>query len=93
MIVELYIHGQLFRQWEFDLADYREPFCQVGFDEKEQLWARIIEQCKAEVESVTWINPYEFYVIVPAMIQPADVDPEDQEKFLQQIIENQNSSL
>lgn len=93
MRVELYIHGQLYRQWEFEFADYREPFCQVGFDEKENLWAQIIEQCKREVDPVISSNHYEFYINVPARIQPADVDPEEQEQLLNHIIDKQNSSL
>lgn len=93
MQVELHIHGQLYRQWEFHHADYREPFCQVGFDEKETLWARIIEKCKNEVDPVIWSNPHEFYVIVPARIQPADIDPYDQEKFLEIISDLKKTSL
>lgn len=93
MQAELYIRNQLFHTWEFENADYREPFCQVGFEEKQQLWAQIIERCKSDVGPVIWSNPHEFYVIVPARIQPADVDPEEQEIFLQQISEHKNGIL
>ena len=93
MLVELHIHGHLYRQWQFDFADYREPFCQVGYDEKQKLWAQIIEQCKNEVDPIIRSNPYEFFIMVPARIQPADVDPEEQEQLLNHIIDKQNSSL
>jgi hypothetical protein len=92
MLVELYIHGQLYRTWEFDRADYHEPYCLVGIEEKERLWAQIIEKCKAEVGLVIY-SPHTFCFIMPARIQPADVDPEEYEKFLLQIIENEQSIM
>lgn len=93
MRVELYIHGQLYLSWEFEHADYRETYCLVGVEEKEQLWAQIIEKCKREVELVICNNPHQFFVTIPARIQPGNVDPEDYENFLLEIIENEQSII
>lgn len=93
MLVELYISGHLYRQWQFDQANYYEPLCQVTFDEKTELWRRIIDNCKQEVEPVIRSNPHEIYITMPARVQPGDVDPDDYERFIDHIIENKNSSL
>ncbi len=93
MRVELYIRGQLFHTWEFENADYYDQVCKVNNDERSKLWARIIENCKKEIDHIVDIRICEFHIVIPARIQPADVDPAEQEMFLQQIIENQNSSI
>lgn len=93
MRVELTIRGLLWHVWEFENADYYDQVCKVNNEERAMLWARVIENCKREVQHIVDIRICEFHIVVPARIQPADVDPEEQEKFLQQIIENQNSSI
>lgn len=93
MRVDLYISAKLFHTWEFEHAVYYEALCEVSHEEQKELWARILENCKREVAPIIARYPYEFFVIIPARIQPANVDPEEQEKFLHQIIENQNSIL
>jgi hypothetical protein len=110
MLVEIYVNcsvllwppsmlihtgGSLLRQWHFEFADYREVFCQVGFEEKEKLWDQIKEKCINEkgVLSNLLNNPWVMYVIVPARIQPADIDPDENERFLNHIIEKTKSSL
>lgn len=93
MRVELYIQGQLFHTWHFDHAQYYEALCEVSHEEEKELWRRVLETCKKEVEPLISIYSYEFHIVVPARIQPADVDPQEQEKFLEQIIENQNGIL
>jgi hypothetical protein len=93
MRVDLHINGRPFKQWVFEHADYHEPFCQVGFDEKEKLWKQIIDTCKWKVKPIMSRYPYEMYVTVPARIQPADIDQEEQEQFEKLIIEKLNSEL
>ena len=93
MQVELYIQGQLYRKWEFDLAVYYEPQCKVNHEEKKVLWQRIIETCKNDVQTVICNNPYEFHMVIPARVQPADIGSDEQEKFLQEIIEHKSSSI
>ncbi len=93
MRVELYIRGELFHTWEFDLLEFYDPLCELNHNERVEMWARILETCKREVEFAIMNKPYEFYFILPARKQPADINPEDQEIFLQQIIEHKSSSI
>jgi len=95
MTVELYINGRLFQQWDFQHADYHEAFCQVGFAEKERLWEVIKAKCLEDIDIQRAIlhSAWALYFTIPARIQPADVDPEEQERLLSHIIENKNSIL
>ncbi len=93
MRVELHIRGELFHTWEYDLLEFYDPLCELTNKEREEMWARILENCKREVEFVIMNKPYEFFFILPARKQPADVDLEDNEKFLQHLIENQRPSF
>lgn len=90
MRVELYIHGQLYRTWEFNLLEYYDPLCELTHGERKEMWDRILDSCKAEVELVTCSNPHEFYYIVAPRIQPADVGSDEYEKFLPVVIEIEN---
>lgn len=88
MLVELYIRGRLHRGWLIESIVFYEPICQVTHDERKKLFALIIENCKKDMGSVVLTKPYEFFITVPARIQPADINPEEQEKFLQLLLEN-----
>lgn len=92
MHVELYIRGRLFHTWYFDHAKYYDALCEVSHEEEKELWVRILENCKREVEPIITRYPYEFYMLLPARIQPADIDPYDQEKFLEIIGDFKNNS-
>jgi hypothetical protein len=85
MRVELFIKGKLFHTWHIEHAVYYEALCEVSHEEEKELWTRIIENCKQELLPIIARYPYEFYIVQPARIQPADIDPCDQEKFLELI--------
>lgn len=87
MRIELYISGQLFRTWEFEQVEYYDPLCEVTHQERKMLWDQVIENCKKEVELVISANSYEFFVILPARLQPAEIRPEEQEQFINQLID------
>lgn len=93
MRVELYIRGEFFKAWEFQLLEFYDPLCELSHDERKEMWSRILENCKREVEFVIKRKPYEFFFILPARKQPENVDPDDYEKFLMLLIENKRPAL
>lgn len=93
MRVELFIRGELFHTWHFEHAQYYEALCEVSHEEVKELWTRIIDNCKREVQPIIARYPYEFHVVLPARIQPADIVPYDQEKFLEIISDLKNDSV
>lgn len=90
MQVELYIRGELFHTWEFGHAVYYEALCEVSHEEQKELWIRILQNCKREVEPIIARYSFEIHVVVPARIQPADIDAEEYEAFLPVVIEIEN---
>lgn len=90
MRVELYIRGELFKEWIFDLVEFYEPHCPVVHDERKQLFDRVMESCIKEVDPIVMAMPHQFELIVPARVQPADIDVDEYEAFLPVVIEIEN---
>lgn len=91
MFVELHINGELKRNWHFENGNFKEPFCEAGFQEKQRMWNEIKVNCKLSALEASInlydVEHYEFFVRIRARVQPDDITDEEYQEFLQQVID------
>lgn len=88
MWIELYINGELNRSWFFENGNFKEPFCEAGFEEKRRMWEEIRLKCLLEVSQeidLYLVERFELIVTVHARIQPADITDQEYQLFLDQL--------
>ena len=86
MYVSLIINGVIKGSWYYDHTQFKEPFCEVGHDEKSQMWDKIINECKEKAGSMIYESgAYELYFTIPASIQPKHIPDKEYWEFVDEI--------
>lgn len=86
MYVEMVINGVIKASWYYDHSQLEEPYCEVGIDEKELAWKKIIVECKEKAGSMIYESGnYEFYFTVPASVQPKHIPDDEYWRFVNEL--------
>jgi hypothetical protein len=93
MYVELILNGVVKKLWHYDNADFLEPFCEAGHDERTRLWNKVVNECREDAGGLLFQTPYEMYINIRPRIQPKDISDDEYREFEQMLEENNNNNV
>lgn len=93
MYVELIVDGVIKRSWYYENADFFEPFCEAGHEERKAIWNRIVTECRDKASGLIYQAPFEMNFNIKAKIQPKDIPDEEYWEFVRMLEEKQSNPI
>jgi hypothetical protein len=93
MYVELILNGVVKKLWHYDNADFLEPFCEAGHEERNRLWNKVVNECRDNAGGLLFQTSYEMYIVIRPKVQPKDIDDEEYREFERMLEEKRNNNL
>lgn len=93
MYVELIVDGVVKKAWYYENADFDEPFCEAGHEERRAIWNKVVTECQDRASGLIYQVPYEMYINIRPKIQPKDISDEEYWEFVRELEGKQNNPI